>query len=149
MYNYGLACQQLGRVEEATQAYQRVLKLVPGFVDAAINLGDMYARTGRMDETVRVYERLLQAKPEAYQVAFNLAVLKERSNQPGEAASLFLQASSEPGERGALGLYRAGMLYKKLGETEAARHALAGFIARWPGDPTFTIAARRHLAELE
>ena len=148
-YNFGLACQQLGRRQEAAEAYEFVLAAEPDREDAAINLGTLYTDMGYNAETIAVYRRLLAANPRAYRVAYNLGVVQERLGASKDAVQAYKLASGEQNERGAYALFRAGELYRSLGQVGEARTALRAFLARWQGDPRQRVAAQRMLQLLE
>ena len=46
----GLALHRLDRIEEAIEAYKRVLEFNPGYLDALINLGECCQFLNRLDE---------------------------------------------------------------------------------------------------
>jgi tetratricopeptide (TPR) repeat protein len=147
LYNYGLACQELGRHEEAARAYLKILEFEPGNVDVAINLGELYNETGYTAETIAVYRRALQHNPLAYRVAYNLAVHLERMERDAEAADVFRQAAGAGDERGDFSLYKAGEIYHRIGRPAESAAALTAFLERWKGDPRYRLRAESLLRD--
>ncbi len=61
--NLGNAYFELGRLEEAAQAYRRVDKLSPGHAQTHFNLGLVYERRGAVDLARHEYETALRLQP--------------------------------------------------------------------------------------
>ncbi len=59
-YNLGNAYSELGRSEDARQAYQRAFILKSDFVKAAYNLGRMDIEAGRYDEGLDIFKDILK-----------------------------------------------------------------------------------------
>lgn len=59
-YNLGNAYSDLGRSEDARQAYQRAFILKSDFVKAAYNLGRMDIEAGRYDEGLDIFKDILK-----------------------------------------------------------------------------------------
>lgn len=56
----GLALHRLDRIEEAIEAYKRVLALEPKYLDALINLGECCQFLNRIDEAEAAYRRAIE-----------------------------------------------------------------------------------------
>jgi tetratricopeptide (TPR) repeat protein len=55
----GVACNRLGRHQEALEAYAKVLEIRPAHPVALFNLGLTYAMLGKSEEARRQYEALV------------------------------------------------------------------------------------------
>ena len=71
----GNALQELGRLEEAVDAYERVLALVRDSADALNNIGNVYQRAGKLDRAIEAYEQALLMQPHHLPAHGNLGVL--------------------------------------------------------------------------
>ena len=60
----GLALQEQSKLQEAVQAYNRVIQLNPDFPDAYSNLGNTLKDLGRLDEAVASCDKAIQLKPD-------------------------------------------------------------------------------------
>ena len=52
-YNLGVALQDLGRREQAIQAYQTAVRVDPEFADAHYNLAQLYEKNGNKAAAIR------------------------------------------------------------------------------------------------
>ncbi len=84
-FQKGLELEETGApVEDAVDAYQKVLELNPGAAGALVNLGTIYYRLRKFDEAEKYYLAAIEADP-AYPLAqFNLGNLyDEQGRIPG------------------------------------------------------------------
>ena len=81
---------QLGQLEKAAEAYERVVELAPRSTEVWRILGSTYAQLGRLEEGVAAMQEALELEPEA-ENAWNshliLAVLSSQLGRPEEALS--------------------------------------------------------------
>ncbi len=68
----GAALAQEGRVPEAVQIFEEVLRLKPEFAEAHNHLGRALERSGRASEAIERYERAVQLKPDYVEAHVNL-----------------------------------------------------------------------------
>ena len=61
-FNYGSLLQQMGKSDEAVQAYTACFKLAPNFGHAYINLGLLHEREGRHEKAFEVWSRFVGRK---------------------------------------------------------------------------------------
>lgn len=61
----GLALHRLDRIEEAIEAYRRVLALDPNYLDACINLGECCQFLNRIDDAEIAYRRTIEISGQA------------------------------------------------------------------------------------
>ena len=72
-YNFGVALQVAGRMQEAMGQYEQALRLKPDNAEAHNSLGNALANAGRMQEAIAHYEEALRLKPDLVEVQVNLA----------------------------------------------------------------------------
>lgn len=71
-YNFGIAQQRCGRVNEAVTSYRRALELRPDFIWAHLNLGNARQDLGQMEEALVCYRRALALQPDLAEAHFNM-----------------------------------------------------------------------------
>src|SRR5512145_1493497 len=85
-YVIGLAARAQGRVEDASAAFARVLRMDPSDAGALINLGQIHLQQRRYDQAVRSFETALTAEAFNATAAYGLATALTRSGQSEDAA---------------------------------------------------------------
>lgn len=75
---YGDALRRLGRVPEATDAYQRAVALDPDLIPLQVNLAGLYLQAGRDQEGVGRLQALVTRHPESVDGWINLALYSGR-----------------------------------------------------------------------
>ncbi len=88
-YDQGVLLNELGRKEEAEDAYRQALKADPKYAQAWSNLGVLLDDQGRKEEAEDAYRQALEARPEG----------RPSLVQPGGAAQ---GAGAQRGSRGCL-----------------------------------------------
>jgi len=84
VFDAALALHRAGKLEQAAQAYRRILKLRPGHGQALNNLGTICHKLGLFDESRRHLERAVTSEPQAWS---NLSSLEIRLGRNLEAAT--------------------------------------------------------------
>jgi len=92
LLNKGLALQQAGRRREARQAYQKVLKAVPGQPDALHLMGVLALEGGHLTEAGRLISQALQQRPRDPAFLSNLGLVRRRQGRLEDAAACFRAA---------------------------------------------------------
>lgn len=110
-YYYGVACANLGRLDEAVAAFRQTLRLRSDFVEAYTALGELAAGRGRLEESVTNFRQALNLRPNDLDIRFRLGtalcqlgqateaaaelrgVLRERPEYPGAAKHLAIAAA--------------------------------------------------------
>ena len=89
-FQKGLELEETGApVEEAVDAYQKVLEINPGAAGALVNLGTIYYRLRKFDEAEKYYLAAIEADP-AYPLAqFNLGNLYDEQGRLPEAFDFY------------------------------------------------------------
>jgi tetratricopeptide (TPR) repeat protein len=85
-YNLGLVLAQLGKTQQAEQAFQRVLILSPGSAEATVALADLEERQGRTAQAVQLVRASIAVKDDP-QLRKQLVRMLRRSKRYGEAAA--------------------------------------------------------------
>lgn len=142
------------RVDEARSGFRKALRLAPGYVEAALALGGLEARSGRAPEASAAYRTALAADPESSDAALSLANLlwAEPDRQAKEESLALLDRAialrpdlvrlrRESAERWAawgdaaralerLDAYRAGAAAGERSATDELRRRLVARLAR-------------------
>ena len=144
--------RRAGRVDEAIDAYQRLLALKPDLADSWYNLGWLQKQARRFDEALASYQRALDLDArEPEEVRLNRAViLSDHLHRPEDARrELDAALAANPGYVPAL--LNLGNLHEDLGDRAAARGAYEQALAL---DPASSLALARlagisHSSELD
>jgi len=92
-FQKGLELEETGApVEEAVDAYRKVLELNPGAAGALVNLGTIYYRLRRFGEAEKYYCQAVEADPEYALAEFNLGNLYDEQGRMGEAFDHYRRA---------------------------------------------------------
>ncbi|HEY6000499.1 MAG TPA: tetratricopeptide repeat protein [bacterium] len=103
-FNLGNAQYRLGNYEEAIEAYERSLKILPENFDGQFGVGLSYARLGRLAEAERAYAEAARLRPDAVRAHYELGMTLFKLGRKGEAAAQFrrvveLEPAGELGEQ--------------------------------------------------
>ena len=92
-FQKGLDLEETGApIEDAIDAYRKVLELNPSAAGALVNLGTIYYRQRRFAEAERYYADAIKADPEYALAQFNLGNLYDEQGRVGEALEHYRQA---------------------------------------------------------
>jgi tetratricopeptide (TPR) repeat protein len=83
--NLGMMLLEAGRLDEATDHFQRALAANPRLIEAHVNLGNVRVHQQRIDEAAMEYRKALQISPANAKANFNLAIVLIREGQLKEA----------------------------------------------------------------
>jgi Tfp pilus assembly protein PilF len=73
--NMAIACQHIGKLDQAEAHLNTALRLVPEHPVACNEYGLLYRKTGRFAEARAIYEKALSSFPDYYPVHRNLGIL--------------------------------------------------------------------------
>ncbi|MCB9916367.1 MAG: tetratricopeptide repeat protein [Planctomycetes bacterium] len=114
----GALLEELGRVSEAVDSYERALELDPDAAETRVNLGLLLGAVGRTEEGVAQLDRVLAAHPQAEGALRNRAILRQRlGDEEGFAADL--RAAQRIAPRGLLARVLAEY-HRRRGEEDEA-----------------------------
>ena len=92
-FQKGLELEETGApVEEAVDAYRKVLDLNPGAAGALVNLGTIYYRLRKFLEAEKYYRRAIEADPGYPLAEFNLGNLYDEVGRTSEAMEHYRRA---------------------------------------------------------
>jgi protein O-GlcNAc transferase len=143
-YNLGTALQAAGRVDEATNAYEATLRLVPDHAPAQHNLrglqaiarqreADALAQSGNLAAAIPLYREALALDPARARARAALGVALVQSDDFAAGAAEIETAAHQGIDNPNLVNVRSYALVQ-LGRTEEAAALLRAAIARYPDD---------------
>jgi tetratricopeptide (TPR) repeat protein len=92
-FQKGLELEESGApVEDAVDAYRKVLDLNPGAAGALVNLGTIYYRLHKFEEAEKYYLAAIDADPEYPLAQFNLGNLYDEQGRFPEAVDFYRRA---------------------------------------------------------
>ena len=92
-FQKGLDLEETGApVEEAIEAYRKVLELNPGAAGALVNLGTIFYRQRKFAEAEKYYHSAVAADPTYPLAQFNLGNLYDEQGRLGEAVEHYRQS---------------------------------------------------------
>jgi tetratricopeptide (TPR) repeat protein len=92
-FQKGLELEETGApVEDAVDAYQKVLELNPGAAGALVNLGTIYYRLRKFEEAEKYYAQAIEADPGYPLAEFNLGNLFDEQGRMKEALDHYRKA---------------------------------------------------------
>jgi tetratricopeptide (TPR) repeat protein len=124
--NLGVALQSDGRLDEATDHYQRAIALWADYAPAYNNMATALRAKGRLVDAVATYERAISLRPEFAEAHYNLANALLDEGKPGEAAKHFrlalqtIPASVEVHNNLGIALVGQGQIDEAITEFRAA-----------------------------
>jgi len=118
-YNYGASLQQQGRLDEAQQEYNSVLRLDPNYTKAYINLGQLFVSKDKLDEAKKYYEKAIELDPRTSEAHAGYAYLLERLGEAEQARAEYQNAIRVTPKSARL-FYTYAAFLDKRGELDAA-----------------------------
>jgi Tfp pilus assembly protein PilF len=85
--------EQQGKLAEAAEKYQTVLKINPRSVAALNRLGTIYVHQGKFDQGIEFYRRALRLRPEEFGTNLNLGIAYMRVQDYKSAAPVLDRAA--------------------------------------------------------
>jgi hypothetical protein len=97
-YNLAKGLVDLGRADEAIDAYQALLERFPDHVDGRYNLANLLFRAGRHDAARQHYQQALEAQPGHVKAWINLGMTEKRQRHLDAAEAAYRRALAlDPG----------------------------------------------------
>jgi tetratricopeptide (TPR) repeat protein len=121
-FQKGLELEESGApVEDAVDAYRKVLDLNPGAAGALVNLGTIYYRLHKFEEAEKYYLAAIDADPEYPLAQFNLGNLYDEQGRFPEAVDFYRRAL-ELNPQYADAHFNLALLCERQGEAMKAVH---------------------------
>jgi tetratricopeptide (TPR) repeat protein len=122
----GATLLEEGKIDAATDEFQKSVVLDPKYFPARLNLAYAYERAGRIEEAANEYQRAIDLQPNNFFAHNNLGVLHDKKGRYDEAISAFQRAiQSEPGNSMALKNLETAKKNKAIVEERSAQIARA------------------------
>ena len=132
LFNSASTLAQLGRLEEATEAFETTIERAPWFTAAYINLADLLRRYGREQEAEALLREAVENNDGDPSGHFALGLSLVRSDQL-EAAMEALQRAADLAPDEPYYQYVIGIALNSTGERAEALQRLRDAHARFPG----------------
>ena len=146
-FQRGLELEETGApVEQAIQAYEKVLSLNSAAAGALVNLGTIYYRQRKFVEAEKYYERAIAADPSYPLAEFNLGNLYDEQNRLSEALFHYRQALAL-NPKYADAHFNLALLCERTGENLKAVHHWKAYL-KLDGTGQWAEIARRQLERL-
>ena len=131
--------------DRAIAAYENALAMAPDYVDAMINLANIYFHKREVPRAIQLLERARQLDENNYMVSYNLANLYDEAGHLEQAISLYQNAlllfpNYEPA------LFNLAVVHEKLGRRTEARDWWKKYLEVEP-EGEWAQIAQEHLAE--
>jgi protein O-mannosyl-transferase len=120
--NLGVACDNLGRYQDAVESYKQAIRIKPDYSKAHYNLGGAYGKVGRYQEAIESYQQAIRIKPDYADAHYNLGLNDYKLAYYQDAVEAYKQAIRIKPDyvRAYLNL---GVAYYKLGRYQDAVEA--------------------------
>ena len=116
-FEAGCSHSNLGRYQEAIEAFKQAIRIKPDHVKAYLNLGIAYADNGQHEEAIISYKNAIRIKPDYTDAHCDLGVTYARQGRHQEAIDAYKQAIRiEPDLAEAH--FNLGVNYGKLGRNQ-------------------------------
>jgi tetratricopeptide (TPR) repeat protein len=131
--NLGIALRQDGRMAEAMEQFQAVLRIDPNDTEARDNLGNALFRTGQMSEAIQQYEESLQINPADARAHNGMGtVLAKMRHLPEAAEHLEIALRINPNDEKMH--YSMALLKLQMGQTREAMEQFEAALEINPND---------------
>jgi len=131
--NIGNAHKELGNIEEAKAAFEKVLAQDPAESRALANLAEILVLEGKSEEAIPLFERVIEQSPDDPAVFYNVAELYFQQRVADKAVDYYKRAlqvdpSFLPAQK------QMGFAYVNMGEIDLAIAAFEKFLEMAPAD---------------
>ena len=146
-FQKGLELEETGApVEQAMDAYKKVLNLNPGAAGALVNLGTIYYRQRKFADAEQYYKRAIEVDPTYPLAQFNLGNLYDEQNRVKDALEHYRRALQlNPNYADAH--FNLALLCERTGETLKAVHHWKAYL-KLDNSGQWADIARRQLERL-
>ena len=133
-FNLGVACQKLGRLGEAVEAYAEAARLKPDSPSVLLDLGVVHQKLGDLGAAQAAFERALELDPKLSAAMWNLAIVLEQSGERDAAEKLYGGMPEDDAEAADAG-FRLGYLRLLRGNFQGSAEAFAACLKKRPDWP--------------
>ena len=94
LYNIlGTSRQQLGKLEEAIDAFKKAVSIKPDYVEAHYNMGNALQEQGKLEEAIEAYKKALSKKPDYTKAFFNMGNALQEQGKLEQATVAYKKAT--------------------------------------------------------
>ena len=90
--SYGTSLQELGRLEEAVETFQRAAELNPDCAQAYYNKGNALGKMGKLSQSLSSYQKSIEIDPSYARAYYNAGGVLQQLGKPGEALQNYEKA---------------------------------------------------------
>ena len=127
----GVANLDLGRIEQASNAFKKVTELNPNYADGFNNLGVALQKQGKFDEAMETYNKLILFKPDYVDAYYNMGNALQEQGRLDDAIDAYKKLISiKPDHADAY--INMGVALKDLGKLEEAVESYSKSISLKP-----------------
>ena len=90
----GVVFQDQGKLDEAIKAYEKVLKIQPGFADPYYNMGVVFQDQGKLNEAIEAYKKAIQMNPKYAEAYYNMGIVFKDKGKLDNAIDAFKKSIS-------------------------------------------------------
>jgi tetratricopeptide (TPR) repeat protein len=135
LFVQAVAAYDAGRLDEAREGFEGVLKRAPQSLNAQFNLGLIAERQGRLADAQAAYEKVRFLEPGHVPMLLNLGRLYRQQERYPEAIALYEAGLKSAGnEHQAAVLNNLSTAYRLAGKAPQAEATARRVLARHPGD---------------
>jgi tetratricopeptide (TPR) repeat protein len=135
--NMGVVYANLGRLDEAEQAYETALRLDEEFVPAMINFAMLCDQQGNKEEAEKQFHKVIELEPELADAHYSLGLLLAENQERLEEASGFLAEAARLAPENPRMHYNYGLALQRLGRADEAEKALIAALKLSPASTDF------------
>jgi len=141
-FELGMSYWGEGKYEEASEEFEKTLKIDPDHVEAHTNLGNSYKKLGRTAEAITEYKTALKLNPSRVPAMYNLATLYLELDQTNEAEDILRKVAEGKTEYTPFAYNLLGNIRLKRGDANGAMEGYKRAIEAGPGyaKPHFNLA---------
>ena len=119
-YNLGVVWNDHGKTREATEAFQKAVKIDPKYARAQHGLAMIYQQQGRLDQAAALFRKSLDLQPEFAEARVNYAIMLMKQRRYDEAESQLRRVLASNSDY-ILAHNSLGMVTAERGDLEAAQ----------------------------
>jgi TPR repeat protein len=132
-FQLGYCYGELGRYQEAIEAYKQAIRIKPDLAEAHLMLGVAYGKLGRYQEAIEAHKQAIRIEPNFAEAHYNLGVTYDKLGRYQEAIEAYKQAIRIKPDNAEAHLM-LGVAYYKLDHYQAAIEAFKQAIRIKPDD---------------